>query len=109
MELKNFIKEALKDIVEAVSEAQKEISSGEIVPDVGSSYQTVELGINSVQAVEFEVTVNADEKEGSAAKLSVVAAVIGASVQGSSGVSSGHAAKLKFNIPVRLPQHKSNS
>ncbi len=109
MELKNFIKEALKDIVEAVSEAQDEISSGQIVPDVGFAYKTVELGINDVQPIEFEVTVNADEKEGSSAKLSVVAAVIGGNVQGNSGASSGHAARLKFNIPVRLPIHGSNS
>ena len=104
MELKTFIKEALKDIIEAVEEAQSEIKNGEIAPNVGSSFKSVELGINDVQPVEFEVTVNAGEKEGSSAKLSVVAAIIGGNIQGQSNSSSGHAAKLKFNIRVRLPK-----
>lgn len=109
MELKIFIKEALKDIIGAVHEAQSEIEGGEIVPRVGSQFKSIELGINEIQPIEFEVTVNVDEKKGSEAKLSVVAAVIGGSVQGKSDSSSGHAAKLKFNIPIRLPSHVKNS
>lgn len=109
MELKNFIKEAIKDIIGAVEESQNEIKSGEVVPYAGTEYKAIELGINDIQVIEFEVTVSADEKEGSAAKLSVVAAVIGGSVQGKSDSSIGHAAKLKFYIPVRLPKSKVKS
>jgi len=109
MELKNFIKEAIKDIMGAVEEAQNEINNGEVVPYSGSEYKAIELGVNDLQAIEFEVTVSADEKEGSSAKLSVVAAVIGGNLQGKSDSSSGHAAKLKFRIPVRLPKKQVNS
>jgi|SRR5690625_284156 len=109
MELKNFIKEALKDIVGAVKEAQDEMVHGEIVPEVGTTFKSVELGINDIQSVEFEVSVASDEREGSSAKLSVVAAVIGGNIQGNSNSSASHAARLKFKIPVRLPKHEKNS
>lgn len=33
MELRNFIKETLKDVIGGISDAQKEIENGEIVPD----------------------------------------------------------------------------
>ncbi len=106
MELKSFIKEALKDIIGAVDEAQNEIENGEIVPSYHYQKEALDFGIDGIQPIEFEVTVNANEKEGSSAKLSVVAAVIGGNIQGQSDASSGHAAKLKFKIPVRLPEHK---
>ena len=46
------------------------------------NFKAVETGISQVQAVDFEVTVRADKKEGSEAKLNVVAAVIGGGVKG---------------------------
>ena len=90
MELKTFIKEALKDIVEAVKESQDELDCGEIVPHVGSTSKSIELGVNPVQSIQFEVSVNVEENEGSAAKLSVVAAIVEArGRKGSQGVARG--------------------
>ena len=71
--------------------------------DIEPTFQAVQHGISEVQAIEFEVTVRADERAGSHAKLNVVAAVIGGSVKGESGKSGVHAATLRFKIPVRLP------
>lgn len=106
MNLRDFIKQALSDIVGAVQDAQKEIADGEIVPAVSSSFKSVETGISHIQPVEFDVSVSADATSGSEAKLSVVAAVIGGNVKGQSNASSGHVANLKFKIPVKLPQKK---
>lgn len=104
MELKNFIKETLKDIIGGIQEAQQEIEGGVIVPKVNeSNYSNVETGFTSYQKIGFEVTVNAVEKEGSEAKLNVVTAIIGGHVKGDNSNTSGHAAKLSFNIPVKLP------
>jgi hypothetical protein len=104
MELKNFIKETLKDIIVGIQEAQREIEGGIIVPTVNeSNYGNVQTGFTSYQKIDFEVTVNAVEQEGSEAKLSIVAAVIGGHVKGDNSNSSGHAAKLKFSIPIKLP------
>jgi hypothetical protein len=107
MDLRQFISQALLDIVGSVEDAQKRTVSGVIVPDdVVEIFQAVESGVSALQGIEFEVTVKADERAGSEAKLSVVAAVIGGSVKGDSGKSGGHVATLKFNIPVRLPTSK---
>lgn len=105
MELKSFIKEALKDIIEGIQEAQQETKGGVIVPSVNETeYRNAETGFTSFQKIEFEVTVNAVEKEGSEAKLNIVAAVIGGHVKGDNSNTSGHAAKLSFKIPVKLPK-----
>jgi hypothetical protein len=104
MELRKFISTALADIVNGVRDAQEEVGPGIVVPQVNTSIKAVEAGISELTAIQFEVTVKSDERAGSEAKLSVVAAVIGGSVKGDSGASSGHAAKLSFKVPVRLPK-----
>ena len=103
MELRTFISQTLQDIIGGVQDAQHKVPAGSIVPAVSQTFKAVETGISEIQAVDFEVTVRADERAGSEAKLSVVAAVIGGGVKGESGKSGGHAATLRFKIPVCLP------
>ena len=106
MDLRDFVSTALLDIIEGVKDAQTKTDKGTIVPAVRQNYKSVETGISELTTVEFEVTVKSDERAGSEAKLSVVAAVVGGGVKGESGSSSGHAAKLTFRVPVRLPVSK---
>ena len=104
MELRSFISQALKDIVGAVQDAQKDTAPGTVAPSgISTKASAIELGVSALQSVEFEVTVKADERAGSESKLNVVAAVIGGGIKGESGKSGGHAATLRFKIPVRLP------
>jgi len=108
MELKNFIKEALKDIIHGVQEAQNEIKDGEIVPSINEeTFTNVSTGFTSYQTIDFEVSVNTIEKEGTEAKLNVVAAVIGGHVKGDSTNTSGHVAKLGFKVPIRFSKNKA--
>jgi hypothetical protein len=104
MELRKFVSTALCDIVNGVKDAQEEVGPGVIVPPVADSFKAVEAGISDLTSIQFEVTVKSDERAGSEAKLSVVAAVIGGSVKGDSGTTSGHAAKLTFKVPIKLPR-----
>lgn len=108
MNLREFIKEALVDIVGAVEDAQASIKIGKIVPKVNKNYKSVETGISEIQGVDFEVSVVADEKSGNEAKLNVVAAVVGGGVKGQSNKGTEHAAKLKFKIPIELPVAEIN-
>lgn len=105
MELREFVKSSLRDIIGGVSDAQNEIEKGEIVPSLNeSTFSTIESGVTSYQTIEFEVAVNTVEREGTEAKLNVVAAVIGGSVGGSSSNDLAHAAKLAFKVPIRFPR-----
>ena len=104
MELRTFIKTALLDIVGGVTDAQKEITSGHIVPDgINRNFKAVEHGISELQAVDFEVSVSAEETSGTEGKLGVVTAFIGAGVAGKSTNESSNTSKLKFRIPIQLP------
>ena len=108
MELKTFIKETLKDIIGAVQEAQEELNKGLIVPPLKEDYwKGIETGFTSYQSIEFEVSVNAVEQEGSEAKLNVLAAVVGGGVKGDSSSTAERTAKLSFRIPVKLPIHET--
>jgi len=104
MELRQFISKALCDIVNGIKDAQKETDKGTIVPHATTNAKAVEAGISDLTSIEFEVTVKTDERTGSEAKLNVVAAIVGGSVKGESGNSSGYASKLSFRVPVKLPQ-----
>jgi len=103
MELREFISKTVEDIIGGVQDAQKKVPEGCVVPAIKQTFEAVQHGVSEFQAVEFEVTVRADERAGSEARLSVVAAVVGGGVKGESGKSGGHAATLRFRIPVRLP------
>ncbi|EHK2775591.1 hypothetical protein [Vibrio vulnificus] len=103
MELRKFISESLKDILGGISDAQSEVEKGQVVPFIDETLAAAETGLTSYQTVDFEISVNAVEKEGSEAKLNVVAAVIGGHVKGDSSQTASHSATLKFKVPIRVP------
>ncbi len=107
MELRDFVSKALSDIVGGVADAQKKAGDGVVVPDcMGDYFEYAKAGFSAFQIVDFEVTVRADEKSGREAGLSVVSAVfgVGAGIKSVFGKSGGHAATLRFKVPVRLPE-----
>jgi hypothetical protein len=104
MELKYFIKETLKDIVEGIEEAQKENNGGIIVPKISETlFSNAETGLTSYQKIDFEVEINAIEEKSGEVKLSVVTGLIGGHVKGKKNKFIGNTAKLSFNIPIKLP------
>lgn len=103
MELRKFISQSLVDIIGGVQDAQESTRTGCVIPVVVNNFKAVDSGISEVQVVDFEVSVRADQRAGSEAKLSVAAAVIGGGVKGESGKSGGHVATLKFRVPIRFP------
>jgi hypothetical protein len=114
MELRNFISQALLDVMGGVEDAQKKTPVGGAIAPLGfyggwkSSEDLLKFQeVTNMQAVEFEVTVRAEERSGSGAKLNVVAGIIGGGVKGESGKCDGHVATLKFKVPIMLPQGKT--
>ncbi|MHA7229427.1 hypothetical protein ACVT98_09405 [Vibrio campbellii] len=105
MELRTFVKSSLRDILGGVADAQQEIEQGEIIPAINeSTFANVESGVTSYQSIEFEVAVNTVEREGTEAKLNVVAAIVNGGISGSSSNDLAHAAKLSFKVPVKFPK-----
>jgi hypothetical protein len=103
MDLRTFIKTALLDVINGISDAQKETPEGTVVPDTSIAQSWVEIGITKIQVIDFEVLVRAEESKGSEAKIGVVAGVFGGGVKGQSSADNSHESKIKLRIPVQLP------
>lgn len=105
MILRDFVSQALQDIVSGVRDAQAKTDAGTVVPsNITTKMSAVDAGIAPLQVIEFEVTVRADERSGRESHLSVVSAVFGAGIKGETGKTDGHAATLRFRVPVKLPE-----
>ncbi|EIQ1514463.1 hypothetical protein LUR59_004661 [Vibrio parahaemolyticus] len=114
MELKEFITEALTQIVEGVHEAQVKVdaSGAEINPIVrgGIDYVAQNGGGlatangNYAQLVEFDVAVTVTEGQGTKGGIGIVAGAINLGSTGQSNSENSSVSNLKFKVPVALPQ-----
>ena len=107
MILRDFISQVLTDIIGGVEDAQRKCPGDRIVPKVQRVGYTVEKFVTDLQVVDFEVTVRADERSGSEAKLTVITMALGG-IKGESGKSGGHSATLRFKVPIALPKGKQD-
>jgi len=113
MELKEFISEALIQIVLGVEDAQGKIegSNAEISPRYHNRQQdTLEkLKVvrsskgNIIQHVDFDVAVSVTEGTGTKAGIGVLAGAFNLGASGSSNQESQTASRIKFSVPVTLP------
>ena len=114
MELKEFIKTAITDITEAVSELQSELNNGAIVnptlPNpIALKTLTVDDEIRPIEQLAFDVAVTATEAsvwhkasgiDGSAkAGISIFGAKIGTE----SSAKTENVSRLTFSVPIVFP------
>lgn len=113
MELQEFIKQSIVQIINGVIDAQKE------VVDKGASINPSGLHLkndqvkghaitndgNVTQHIEFDVAVTTTEGTGTKGGIGVVAGVLALGSQGQSSESTQAVSRLKFTIPVLLPAH----
>ena len=118
MELRDFIRESLIQIVRGVAEAKdalvKSNSTGSISPLLRTSWATLEsMGVllteagAPVQTVEFDVSVTATEGTGTKGGIGVVVGILALGSQGQSSESSANTSRLKFSVPLSLPTSAS--
>ncbi len=93
MELKDFIKETLVEIIEGVKDAQGAIDSGSVVGRRQESAQTVD----------FDVAVTTSSATEGGGKVSVMG-IGSAGLEGST--SSEAVTRIKFAVPIDLPRKK---
>lgn len=113
MELKEFIKTALTDIVSAVRETQEEVKEyATIAPLVTSGERTsaVEMkdGIAHVSNIDFDVAVTTETKENTENGIKAgikVASILnfGVGSKGDAMETSQNISRIRFSIPVLLP------
>lgn len=107
MELKEFVRSTLLEIVEGVSEAQKALIEGgsTALINPGASQdlkRAIVDGRPMLQQVEFDVAVTVTETSemGIGGRLSIVAASIG--TQRGRSAESSEVSRVRFHVPITL-------
>jgi hypothetical protein len=104
MKLSKFIDETLTEILTGIREAQKKEGGGLISAEMHADGRSVGLlslsGHGNFSAVQFDVSVLAETKGG--AKAGIMVWSVGA--EGSGEHTSQHTSRIKFTVPLRLPQ-----
>lgn len=115
MELKEFIKESLSQIIDAVVETQEKYKGTNVVicPDDiqgkdNNLYITDEKKYafyhpqTKVQNIDMDIAISVTEKEGNKSGLGI-AKIINAGISSENAQQNESISKIKFSIPVVLP------
>lgn len=108
MELKDFIKTAITDITDAVSELQQELSNGTVVsPSFSAQNVTTQDGtIRPITEISFDiaVTVGQTESVGAGAKAGI--SIFSAGLNGADENKTENVSRMSFSIPLIYPTAK---
>lgn len=108
MELKEFIKTAITDITEAVSELQEELKNGTIVnPSLtqgehGKSL-VVDDEVRMIERLNFDIAVTATEATELNGNAKAGISVFGAKVGAENKERTENVSRLTFSLPLVLP------
>src|SRR5690349_16658267 len=110
MELKEFVRETLVQVIAAVSEAQpkgRELGA-DICPsfsNIGSKLvsESMYAGTEVASMFDFDVAISATDSKTGGAKLTVVALALGGSLGGDLTSETATVSRIRFKIPVFLP------
>lgn len=114
MDLKDFIKNTLVQIVDGVLEAEKELESRNAsVNPIGGIFDQKQIGGRTwsfedgiTETVNFDVALTNSEKEGTSGGIGVLLGSISLGAKGSSEETITSVTRIKFNIPLLLPTGK---
>ena len=113
MELKTFIAETLKQLVEGIEDAQKGVEGvGATINPQGTFqdgnrlYWTPGAHIDkAVQIVDFDILVTETAGDEKGARIGVLFSSVGLGAQGKSESGSSATNRVKFSVPIMLPSH----
>jgi hypothetical protein len=112
MNLKQFVKEALIELVEGVTEAQSSVGHDAVNPmprhdtkvnNLQSQGYTPAAGGGLIQQVEFDVALTTSKATETKGGIGLFVAGIGLGSQGQSDSANTSISRIKFKVPVRLP------
>lgn len=110
MQLKDFVSQTLKEIVEGVIEAQKttSVNEGHINPEIDRSSvdPTMRIAANGrlIESVEFDVAVTVDEGTGTKGGIGIFIGALALGSQGESSNKNSSINRVKFTVPILLPR-----
>jgi len=115
MDLKDFVKNTLVQIIDGVIEAENELEKkGATVNPIGGHFDQKQLGGRTwsfkdgiTETVEFDVALTSSEKEGTSAGIGVLLGSINLGTKGASEESITSVTRIKFSVPILLPKGKS--
>lgn len=118
MELRKFVEEVLVQVAAGVVDANGRLGPLGAVANptkyrthrksTGSVLDYERLPYPTVEQIEFDVAVTVSQQSGTQGKLAVMAGVIGAGTSGASNESHRTESRVRFSIPLVLPnaEHK---
>jgi len=112
MDLRDFVKNTLTQIVDGVIDAEKELGEkGASVNPVGGYFDQKQLGRRPwsfkdgiTETVEFDVALTNAEKEGTSGGIGVLLGSINLGAKGSSEESISSVTRIKFSVQILLPK-----
>ena len=117
MELKEFIKAALVDIIDAVKETQENVKDyATIVPFVGTGSKESSIlmngGVAKISNIDFDVAVSSETKENGQNNAETgikVAGIFSIGIGGKEEAEKNlqNISRIRFSIPVLLPHSAS--
>lgn len=116
MDLQEFIKQTLVQIVKGTAEAQTEIAQiGGVVNPLGLSFAPSQMqgrrytgDHNITQDVTFDVAITASEGSGTKGGIGVVVGAVALGSQGRSDKAVEAVNRIQFTVPVLLPGHRAS-
>lgn len=111
MQLKEFVSQALVDILEGVSDAQRKVKmpGAQVNPYIGNgSAELTKLGIawaggRAAHLVQFDLAITASEGTGTKGGIGVLAGVVNLGSSGQSNSENVTASRIQFAVPITLP------
>jgi hypothetical protein len=116
MNLQEFVKGTLTQVVAGIREAQTSNPDGwAIAPEIDVNYdEAAKLKIllddsskQPIYLVEFDVAVTATEGKDTKGGIGVVAGIVNLGSQGASSESNSSISRVKFTVPIKMP-HKNH-
>lgn len=108
MELKDFIKTAITDITDAISELQSDLNNGSIVsPSMPYAISTKTLRVDGanmlISAIDFDVALTIGNTDTISGKAKAGIQIFSAKLSGDNQSHSENVSRLTFSVPVVYP------
>ena len=112
MEIREFVRDVLIDIIEGIKEAQTRVGvGGYVAPDgIGSHQFAPDSGVHHSSriistAVKFDMAVTAETSKEGGGGVKVRIAVVEADVGGKIDAKNIQVSRIQFSVPVLMPKN----